>query len=494
VGEPRPQVREMGERRVEPGHGRAVGLMQLLVARGALRPGGDDPLLAAQLFQYGRYLLIASSRPGTQPANLQGIWNNDTTPPWGSKYTININIQMNYWVAEACNLSECHEPLFRLVRELQGPGARTAKTHYGAGGWVAHHNTDLWRGTAPVDGARWGIWPTGGAWLSLHLWEHFLYTGDRAHLEASFPAMKGAAQFFVDALIDDGQGRLVTSPSISPEHSHGGRGGAGRSGASICAGPTMDQQILRDLFAACIEASSILGVDEAFRATLANARERLAPMEVGRHGQLQEWLEDWDNPQDTHGHVSHLYGLYPSAQINDVDTPKLFAAARQSLLHRGDGGGWPGAWRMCLWARLGDGDAARGNLVKHVLPNLNDNLLNSKRVYQIDANFGAAAGIAEMLLQSHRGVLRLLPALPAAWRNGRVRGLRARGGFEVDMAWEEGKLTSGAIRPDRGGVCRVRVLSATTITCDGKRVTTAEPGKIAEFPAEQGKVYLLESK
>ena len=330
--------------------------------------GSSDPLLAEQVFQYGRYLMISGSRPGTQPLNLQGIWNSELHPSWGSKYTININIEMNYWVAEVCNLSECHEPLLRMAGELVAPGSKTAKTHYRADGWMTHHNTDLWRGTAPVDGAHWGMWPSGGAWLCQHLWEHYLYTGDIAHLKKAYPVMKGAAEFFLsdNVLVQDEDGYLITSPSISPEHSHGGESRDGlssnRSGASLCAGPTMDGQILRDLFANCIAAAEILDIDEDFRAQVAKTRAQLAPMKIGRHGQLQEWQEDWDNPDRPHSHVSHLYGLYPSAQINRFDTPKLFNAARTSLIQRGDSGGWPGAWRISLWARAGDGDRAHKNL------------------------------------------------------------------------------------------------------------------------------------
>lgn len=458
--------------------------------------GAADPLLAEQLFQYGRYLMIAGSRPGTQPLNLQGIWNDKVRPPWGSKYTININIQMNYWVAEVCNLSECHEPLLRMISELQEPGASTAKVHYKAGGWVAHHNTDLWRGTAPDDGAQWGMWQTGGAWLCGHLWEHYLYTGDTEHLKKSYPVLKGAAEFFLDFLVENKDGHLITSPSLSPEHSHGGgvEGGlsSGRRGPTICSGPTIDMQILRDLFGNCVEASKILDIDEEFRARLTKTRERLAPMKIGRHDQLQEWLMDWDNPEDKHGHVSHLYGLYPSCQINRRDTPKLFAAARTSRIHRGKHGGWPGAWGMCLWARLGDGDNAHDILVSRIMPVLNDNLFNSKRVYQIDANFGATAGIAEMLLQSHGGEIHLLPALPKSWAAGSVKGLRARGGFEIDIQWKAGELSKAAIRSKKDNICRLRTSVPVTVKHGDKTVNTDEVDKgIFAFLTKEAQEYLI---
>ena len=366
---------------------------------------------------------------------------------------------MNYWVAEICNLSECHEPLLRMVGELQAPGKNTAKVHYRAGGWVAHHNTDLWRGTAPVDGAQWGMWPMGGAWLCQHLWEHYLYTGDVEHLKKSYPIMRGAVEFFMDTLVENKDGYLITSPSLSPEHSHGGgtKDGlsVGRSGTSLCAGPTIDMQILRDLFASCLAASEVLNVDEDFRSQVARTRARLQPMKIGRHGQLQEWLVDWDNPEDQHSHVSHLYGLYPSSQINRRDTPKLFEAAQTSLIQRGDTGGWPGAWRISLWARVGDGDRALNVLKNHVLRRLATNLFNGRERFQIDTNFGATAGIAEMLLQSHGGEIHLLPALPKAWPTGSVKGLCARGNFEVDIEWKDGQLVQATIHANRDGTFRI---------------------------------------
>lgn len=442
--------------------------------------GGGDESLVSLYFQFGRYLMIAGSRAGSQPLNLQGIWNDEIVPPWACGYTTNINAQMNYWLAEVANLPECHEPLLRMIEELAATGAKTAREMYGRPGWVAHHNNDVWRDTQPVDGiAQTSFWPLGGAWLCQHLYQHFLFNGDAEFLRRAYPVMRGAAQFCLSWLVENERGELVTPVGTSPENRLVYVNDGAPKVASVSPGPTMDSAIIRELFDNCVEISTMLDCDADFRARLSEARDRLPPFQIGARGQLQEWQTDFAEREPGHRHLSHLYGLHPGAQISRRATPELFQAARRSLELRGDEAtGWSLGWKINCWARLEAGARAHELIRNLISPQRTyPNLFDAHPPFQIDGNFGGAAGIAEMLLQSHNGELHLLPALPAAWPQGETRGLCARGGFEVSLVWSANQLRETTIQSRLGQTCRVRLGEKTV-----------------EFATDKGAAYRLDGE
>jgi len=435
----------------------------------------NDPQLLALYIQYGRYLLISSSRPGTQPANLQGIWNDQLAPAWDSKWTVNINTEMNYWPVEIANLAECQEPLYSMIADCAETGKTVAKEHYNTTGWVLHHNTDIWRGAAPINHSNHGIWVTGGAWLSRHLWEHYQFSQDKIFLgERAYPIMKGAAEFFTQFLtVDPKSGSLISTPSNSPEN------------GGLVAGPTMDHQIIRALFRSCIDASEILGTDQAFAQKLKEMLPKIAPNQIGKHGQLQEWMEDTDDPSNKHRHVSHLWAVYPGNEINWQQTPDLMKAARQSLIYRGDDGtGWSLAWKINFWARFLDGNHAYEMVKLLFRPvQIDDvvytggggsytNLFDAHPPFQIDGNFGAPAGMIEMLIQSQLNEIEILPALPDALPSGKIAGVCARGGFELTFSWEGGKLQKLQVLSKAGQKCKLHY-----------------GDKVVEMTTEKGKTY-----
>lgn len=481
--------------------------------------GAEDTGLEALYFQYGRYLLISSSRPGGIPANLQGIWNHEVRPPWSSNFTTNINTEMNYWMVESCNLSELHQPLIELVKQLSQTGTHTARNFYNASGWTVHHNTDIWATTNPVSGSpQWANWPVGGAWLSQHLWEHYQFTGDKKFLsDVAYPLMKGSAQFCLDWLVEDKDGHLVTAPSTSPENEYINDDGFK---GTVSVATTMDMSVIWDLFTNLIQASEHLGTDQEYRKFLIEKRARLYPLQIGKKGNLQEWYKDWEDADPHHRHISHLFGIFPGRQISPIHTPKLAGAVRKSMELRGDGGtGWSKGWKINVWARLHDGNHAY-KLIREQLKltgvegtdysnagGTYPNLLDAHPPFQIDGNFGGTSGITEMLLQSHDGALHVLPALPDAWRNGSVTGLKARGGFTVDLAWKNGTVTEIKIHSSLGG--KVRIASKAVIKGRGVKgsqrpvdnvfqqsVAQPEPDsgqlpKYFELETASGKTYML---
>lgn len=466
---------------------------------------GADPALAALGYQFGRYIMISSSRPGTQASNLQGIWNNDQNPWWDSKYTTNINTEMNYWNVDAGNLSECANPLFDLIREVSDQGRLVAKEHYGVDqGWVFHQNTDIWRVAAPMDGSNWGAFTTGGAWLCTHIWEHFLYTQDTSFLRKNYPLLKGATQFFLRFLVrDPRRGWLVTNPSTSPENAPGSPGngrffdemnGAYYDGSQLCYGSTIDMQILRDLFSYTAKASELLHADPEFRKQVLYTRSKLAPMQVGKDGTLQEWVEDWSQTEKNHRHFSHLYGLYPGHVMSPVKTPELVEPIKKVLEQRGDGAsGWSRVWKMCEWARLYDGNRANKIFKGYIKDQCTQSYFGKcYAAMQVDASFGLEAAVMEMLVQSHEGYIELLPALPDEWKSsGSLKGVLVRGGFELGFSWEQGKVKSLTLYSKAGGICRIKGLPVK-ISSEGKPVSAKDENGILAFDTKTGSQFLLE--
>lgn len=454
-----------------------------------------DNGLMVLYFNYARYLMISGSRPGTLPLNLQGIWNHDMQPLWGSRFVVNVNTQMNYWCAESCNLSECHLPLFDLLEKVREDGRKTAKEMYGCSGYVCHHNTDLWGDTAPQD--LWmpaTIWPMGGAWLALHVFEHYEYTQDKDFLREKYSLMREAAEFFTDYLIENKDGKLVTCPSVSPENTYLTESGVK---GCLCTGPSMDSQIIAVLFEDVIKSSEILDTDHNFAEKLKAMLEKLPKPEIGKYGQIKEWAVDYDEVEIGHRHISQLFALYPADLITPYKTPKLSDAARATLIrrliHGGGHTGWSRAWITNMWARLFDSNMVYENLQKLIAYSTHPNMLNNLPPFQIDANFGGTAGMAEALLQSHSGEINLLPALPEEWQSGEIKGLRAKGGFEVSIKWENGKLSTAEIKSLSGNKCVLRPNTVISISCDGENVNSSLSEGIISFDTEKDRVYTIRS-